>query len=59
VKQRHASKVREPVPVLGNPLFIHDLITANGWPDEVLDAVNVVFAHDNADVRTASGGEKY
>jgi hypothetical protein len=59
MKQRHARKGREPCSVFGNPRLIHDLITANGWPDEVLDAVNVVFAHDNADVRTASGGEKY
>jgi hypothetical protein len=59
VEQRHASKGRESRSVFGYPCLIDSLVTADGWPNKVLNAINVVFAHDNADARTASSGEKY
>jgi hypothetical protein len=55
VKQRHASKGRERSPMFSYPRFIVGLVTANGRPYEVSDAVNVILYHHHADVRAPVG----
>jgi hypothetical protein len=55
VKQRHASKGRERSPMFSYPRFVVGLVAADGWPDEKLDAVNVILYHDHADARAPVG----